>query len=102
MSEDRNREKHVQDADGISFFVQDKMVHLMRSHIRIPLLAATIERPNIYSVLNNLIERYLVNRIDVMHAELTFRRHDKTTAFGGSSVNCLNDIDQLNFYIDKC
>ena len=90
MSEGRNRDKHVQDADGISFFVQDKMVHLIGSHIRISQLAATIERSKIYSVLNNLIERYLVNRIDVMHTELTFRRHDKTTAFGGSSMISIN------------
>jgi hypothetical protein len=39
--------------------------------------------------------------VDVMHAQLTFRRHNKTPSFGGSSVNCLNDINQLDIYIDK-
>ena len=33
--------------------------------------------------------------------KLTFRRHNKTPSFGGSSVNCFNDINQLDNYIDK-
>ena len=57
--------------------------------------------PSICSVSNNLIGRGLVDVVDVMHAQLTFRRHNKTPSFGGSPVNCLNDINQLDIYLDK-
>ena len=39
--------------------------------------------------------------VDNMHAQLTFRRHNKTPSFGGSPVNRLDDINQLEIYIDK-
>ena len=57
--------------------------------------------PSICSVSNNLIGRGLVLVVDAMHAQLTFRRHNKTPSFGGSPVNRLNDINQLDIYIDK-
>jgi hypothetical protein len=52
-------------------------------------------------VSNNLIGGELLDVVEDMHAQLTFRRHNKTPPFGGSPVNCLNDINQLDIYIDK-
>ena len=57
--------------------------------------------PSICSVSNNLIGRELLDVVDTMHAQLTFRRHNKTPSFGGSPVNCLNDINQLDIDIVK-
>ena len=57
--------------------------------------------PNICSVSNNLIGRGLLDVVDAMQVQLTFRGHNKTPSFGGSPVNCLNDINQLDIYIDK-
>ena len=59
------------------------------------------QRPSICNVSNNLIGTGLMGVADAMHAQLTFRRHNKTPSFGGSPVNCLNDINQLDICIDK-
>ena len=59
------------------------------------------QRPSIYSVSNNLIKRESMNVGDTMQTQLAFRRHNKTPSFGGSPVNCFNDINQLYSYVDK-
>ena len=96
----------------VQLFVESWLVHSKNPFNSKPQAQGSFLKPNNYtsvksqypsicSASNNLIGRELVDVVDAVHAPLTFRRHNKTPSFGGSPVNCLNDINQLDIYIDK-